>query len=82
VKGARTIVSEGLSPTARRGDHRRGLNFRPTTSGSTQETSIYPRPREPRGVGATMRDTQADVPSTKRHRAQLAFKDSMVHGIL
>ena len=25
-----------------------------------------------------MRDTQADVPSTKRPRAQLAFKDSMV----
>uniref|UniRef100_A0A6N2KJ98 Senescence-associated protein n=1 Tax=Salix viminalis TaxID=40686 RepID=A0A6N2KJ98_SALVM len=31
---------------------------------------------------ATMRDTQADVPSTRRPRAQLAFKDSMVHGIL
>ena len=29
-----------------------------------------------------MRDTQADVPSTRRPRAQLAFKDSMVHGIL
>lgn len=29
-----------------------------------------------------MRDTQADVPSTYRLRAQLAFKDSMVHGIL
>jgi hypothetical protein len=27
-------------------------------------------------------DTQADVPSTRRLRAQLAFKDSMVHGIL
>uniref|UniRef100_A0A6N2KNB2 Protein TAR1 n=1 Tax=Salix viminalis TaxID=40686 RepID=A0A6N2KNB2_SALVM len=35
-----------------------------------------------RGSGATMRDTQADVPSTRRPRAQLAFKDSMVHGIL
>ncbi|KAJ7941173.1 Regulator of rDNA transcription protein 15 [Quillaja saponaria] len=34
------------------------------------------------GVGATMRDTQADVPSARWPRAQLAFKDSMVHGIL
>jgi hypothetical protein len=75
-------VSEGLSTTACRGDRRRGLDFRPTTGGSARETSIRPRPREPRGVGATMRDTQADVPSTRRPRAQLAFKDSMVHGIL
>lgn len=29
-----------------------------------------------------MCDTQADVPSTEWLRAQLAFKDSMVHGIL
>ena len=29
-----------------------------------------------------MRDAQADVPSAKWLRAQLAFKDSMVHGIL
>ena len=29
-----------------------------------------------------MRDTQADVPSAEWLRAQLAFKDSMVHGIL
>lgn len=29
-----------------------------------------------------MRDAQADVPSAERLRAQLAFKDSMVHGIL
>ena len=75
-------MSEGLSTTACRGDCRQGLDFRPTTGGSTRETSIRPRPREPRGAGATMRDTQADVPSTRRPRAQLAFKDSMVHGIL
>nr|TKR97778.1 senescence-associated protein [Populus alba] len=80
--GARTTVSEGLSTTARRGDRRRGLDFGPTASGSARETSIRPRPRESRGEGATMRDTQADVPSTRRPRAQLAFKDSMVHGIL
>ena len=29
-----------------------------------------------------MRDAQTDVPSARRLRAQLAFKDSMVHGIL
>ena len=29
-----------------------------------------------------MRDAQADVPSTRWLRAQLAFKNSMVHGIL
>ena len=29
-----------------------------------------------------MHDAQADVPSARRLRAQLAFKDSMVHGIL
>uniref|UniRef100_A0A6N2MKG5 Senescence-associated protein n=1 Tax=Salix viminalis TaxID=40686 RepID=A0A6N2MKG5_SALVM len=45
------------------------------------ETSIRPA-LVSRGSGATMRDTQADVPSTRRPRAQLAFKDSMVHGIL
>uniref|UniRef100_A0A6N2KC91 Senescence-associated protein n=1 Tax=Salix viminalis TaxID=40686 RepID=A0A6N2KC91_SALVM len=76
----RTTVSEGLSTTACRGNRRRGLDFRPTTGGSARETSIRPRPREPRGVGATMRDTQADVPSTRRPRAQLAFKDSMFTG--
>ena len=29
-----------------------------------------------------MRDAQADVPSAKWLRVQLAFKDSMIHGIL
>ena len=32
--------------------------------------------------GDAMRDAQADVPLAKRLRAQLAFKNSMVHGIL
>ena len=32
--------------------------------------------------GATVCDAQADVPSAGWLRAQLAFKDSMVHGIL
>lgn len=35
-----------------------------------------------RGAGATLRDAQAGVPSAGWPRAQLAFKDSMVHGIL
>lgn len=34
------------------------------------------------GGGDAMRDAQAGVPSARRRRAQLAFKDSMVHGIL
>uniref|UniRef100_A0A6N2KEE6 Uncharacterized protein n=1 Tax=Salix viminalis TaxID=40686 RepID=A0A6N2KEE6_SALVM len=58
----RTTVSEGLSTTACRGNRRRGLDFRPTTGGSARETSIRPRPREPRGVGATMRDTRQTCP--------------------
>ena len=44
-----------------------------------------PPPNRVRGRswwGATLRDTQADVPSARGLRAQLAFKDSMVHGIL
>ncbi|KAI3663502.1 hypothetical protein L6452_45851 [Arctium lappa] len=32
--------------------------------------------------GDAMRDAQADVPSAEWLRAQLAFKNSMVHGIL
>ncbi|GGI43508.1 hypothetical protein GCM10010896_23760 [Mammaliicoccus stepanovicii] len=45
------------------------------------------RPRRNRFVraeegGDAMRDAQAGVPSARRLRAQLAFKDSMVHGIL
>ncbi|KAL0745692.1 hypothetical protein Bca101_101810 [Brassica carinata] len=39
-----------------------------------------PYPRE--DGGTTICDTQADVPSARRLGAQLAFKDSMVHGIL
>ena len=33
-------------------------------------------------VEAAMRDAQADVPSARRLRAQLAFKDLVVRGIL
>ncbi|CAI0431057.1 unnamed protein product, partial [Linum tenue] len=41
----------------------------------------HPLP-SPRGDGTTLRDTQADVPSTGRLPVQLAFKDTMVHGNL
>ena len=40
------------------------------------------RPKWVLYVGAAMRDAQADVPSARRLRAQLAFKDSVVRGIL
>ncbi|CAN7088801.1 unnamed protein product, partial [Brassica rapa subsp. narinosa] len=43
-------------------------------------SASIPYPRE--DGGTTICDTQADVPSARRLGAQLAFKDSMVHGIL
>ncbi|WZY99599.1 hypothetical protein YC2023_071928 [Brassica napus] len=43
-------------------------------------SASVPYPRE--DGGTTICDTHADVPSARRLRAQLAFKDSMVHGIL
>ena len=39
-------------------------------------------PTPVRGWGDAMRDAQTDVPWPRGLRAQLAFKDSMVHGIL
>lgn len=55
------------------------LLFWPTTPWA-RETNI--RPQQRFVGGDAMRDAQADVPSAKRLRAQLAFKNSMVHGIL
>ncbi|CAN7092518.1 unnamed protein product, partial [Brassica rapa subsp. narinosa] len=43
-------------------------------------SASVPYPRE--DGGTTICDTQADVPSARKLGAQLAFKDSMVHGIL
>ncbi|CAG7863016.1 unnamed protein product, partial [Brassica rapa] len=43
-------------------------------------SASVPYPREYRGTNIC--DTQADVPSARKLGAQLAFKDSMVHGIL
>ena len=48
--------------------------------GGPDATSLAPRGG---GVGSVFwRDAQADVPSARRLRAQLAFKNSMVRGIL
>ena len=54
--------------TDRRGFGRRGLRFGPTASGQRTGGQSPPAPRGPRlgwggWGGATMRDTQADVPS-------------------
>nr|TKS02378.1 hypothetical protein D5086_0000163710 [Populus alba] len=85
-QAARTTVSEGLfKPRARRGRPSPRTRFWANASGSARETSIRPRPREPRGEGATMRDTQADVPSTRRPRAATCVqrldgsRDSAIH---
>ena len=51
------------------------------TRGRAREASF--RPARTRGLGgATVRDAQADVPSAEWLRAQLAFKNSMIRGIL
>lgn len=80
--GARTTGNEGRKTTDCRGARRRGLAF-----GLTARAGAHGRPASapPRtGVlgGATVRDTQADVPSAEWLRAQLAFKNSMIRGIL
>ena len=53
-------------------------SFRPTARGDRTGGHIP----HPNWLGAMLRDTQADVPSAKRLWAQLAFKNSMVRGIL
>ena len=67
-------------------DHRRRPALRPTAPRGTGGQCPHPAPSLTRGGGArgatTRRDAQAGVPSTRRPRAQLAFKDSMVRGIL
>ena len=59
-----------------------GSVFRPTAS--EERTGGHSPPPIPVvwGGGDAVRDAQADVPLARRLRAQLAFKDSMVHGIL
>jgi hypothetical protein len=81
---ARGIGTTGLelrhSTTTSRDVSRRGLAFRPAAPCSTG--GQHPPPIPMMVGGDAMRDAQADVPSAKWLRAQLAFKDSMVHGIL
>lgn len=79
-----TTARQGLelrdSTTTSRDVPRRGLAFRPAAPRGAREASLR-RPAG-RGGGDAMRDAQADVPSAGWLRAQLAFKDSMVRGIL
>ncbi|WZZ00068.1 hypothetical protein YC2023_072396 [Brassica napus] len=57
-----------------------GLDFGQPRAVTHGRSASVPYPRE--DGGTTICDTQADVPSARRLGAQLAFKDSMVHGIL
>ncbi|KAL0294694.1 UNVERIFIED_CONTAM: hypothetical protein Scaly_3117500 [Sesamum calycinum] len=70
-----------VSTTTGRDGHRRGIAFGPAAREGAREASVRP-PAPGGGGGDAMRDAQADVPWPKWLRAQLAFKDSMVHGIL
>jgi hypothetical protein len=66
--------------------HRPRPALRPTAPGGTggqMSTSASDTPMWGRGrAGRRWRDAQASVPSTGRTQARLAFKDSMVRGIL
>ena len=79
------------STTTRRDDRRTGgLAFGPTAPPRRLHGGPISCPHSPtipegcpvRGAGDAIRDAQAGVPSARRPGAQLAFKDSMVHGIL
>lgn len=60
------IGLERHSTTIHHGIRYHGPNFKPTVSLGSREANIRPtrRTTEAFGVGATMRDTQAGVPST------------------
>ena len=72
--------------TIRRVRPRRRPALRPAAPGWARGASIRVRMhlgrRNPRGRSVAWRDAQAGVPSTGWPRAQLAFKDSVVRGIL
>lgn len=73
------------STTTGRDWRRRGIAFGPAARRGAREAILHPRPARSVGEGEggdAMRDAQAGVPSARRLRAQLAFKNSMVHGIL
>ncbi|KAL2224578.1 UNVERIFIED_CONTAM: hypothetical protein Sindi_3117000, partial [Sesamum indicum] len=86
--GSRSEALAPLGPTTRverstttgRDERRRGIAFGPTARRCAREANVRP-PRDGRG-GDAMRDAQADVPWPNGFGRQLAFKDSMVHGIL
>ena len=80
MNGARRSVS-----TTRRVRHQpAGPRFgRPNLWGAGgQSPRLRRSSRRERAQGVAVRDAQAGVPSAGWPRAQLAFKDSMVHGIL
>jgi len=61
----------------------RGLAFGPSAPLGEREASFRHTPCSQWSWGGDeMRDAQADVPSAEWLRAQLAFKNSMIHGIL
>lgn len=68
-------------PPLRCDRHRRQPQLRPTAPGGTRGQTQRPH-RDGWVRSVFWRDAQADVPSAERPRAQLAFKNSMVHGIL
>jgi hypothetical protein len=70
IVAASVSTSSAFRPAAHAAAH-----GRPTSAPSSS-------PEERRGGGNATGDAQADVPLAERLRAQLAFKDSMVHGIL
>lgn len=80
--GARTTGNEGRRTTDCRGARRRGLAFGLTARAGAHGRPASAPPRTGVWGGATVRDTQADVPSAEWLRAQLAFKNSMIRGIL
>ncbi|KAF2282393.1 hypothetical protein GH714_043972 [Hevea brasiliensis] len=74
---------EGLQPPIAVAIIAEDSAFGPTASEErTGGQDPPPHPARARGLGRRLRDTQADVPSAGWLRAQLAFKDSMVRGIL
>ncbi|PKI78891.1 hypothetical protein CRG98_000752 [Punica granatum] len=94
-KGCSGRMPEGpyTAATARRGARRSRAPFWSSRSGVPREANSRAHssqaPPHPRGMtrawrfwGDAMHDAQADMPSAGWLRAQLAFKDSMVHRIL
>lgn len=74
-------LEDECTTTADRDARRRGPTFVPTVPKRARGANFRPHPNAL--VGATLCVTPRQTcPRPKRFRAQLAFKDSMVHGIL